>query len=447
MKESKKIVSALIVMALLFMTSYTLLLPNNRPLFAQIRVSNHGGGSIIREQTSIQNFGYNSSNNNYNNYNRSRIQQQKNSFAHVFLRNMTTTKAAIATKTATDFNTTSQPRAMVNPNYDYGYNYSRSIKLNDTQPAATTSKTITITPENYVNVSKEIGNGVRIALVEPTFTAAAYNNSFYVFYARYNHVIANMNVTSDLNLLSSKVSMHPTIAPTTQVHSAFAMLSLLKNLKLISPDSNITVLTDADVDNGSIFNKVGTHVNSKSNAYDVIILGHQEYVTQQEYNYLRDFVADGGSMILLDGNVFYAQVILNHNTNTITFMKGHGWAFNGKSAWKSVSERWAKETSQWVGSNYLCYTCNISFANDPWEYQHHEEQYITNNNDKILMNYNASLIKYPIRTLRPIIATYELNYQKGKVISLGIYSDDIITNKKFVHYFDDLVLRYASHKE
>ncbi|NAL78777.1 hypothetical protein [Nitrososphaera sp. AFS] len=274
MKESKKIVSALIVMALLFMTSYTLLLPNNRPLFAQIRVSNHGGGSIIREQTSIQNFGYNSSNNNYNNYNRSRIQQQKNSFAHVFLRNMTTTKAAIATKTATDFNTTSQPRAMVNPNYDYGYNYSRSIKLNDTQPAATTSKTITITPENYVNVSKEIGNGVRIALVEPTFTAAAYNNSFYVFYARYNHVIANMNVTSDLNLLSSKVSMHPTIAPTTQVHSAFAMLSLLKNLKLISPDSNITVLTDADVDNGSIFNKVGTHVNSKSNAYDVIILGH-----------------------------------------------------------------------------------------------------------------------------------------------------------------------------
>lgn len=134
MKESKRIVSALIVMASLLMTSYTLLLPNNRPLFAQIRVSNHGGGSIIREQTSIQNFGYNSSNNNYNNYNRSRIEQQKNFFAHVFLKNMTTTTttAATATKTATDFNTTSQPRAMLNPSYDYGYNYSRSIKLNDT---------------------------------------------------------------------------------------------------------------------------------------------------------------------------------------------------------------------------------------------------------------------------------------------------------------------------
>jgi N,N-dimethylformamidase beta subunit-like protein len=244
------------------------------------------------EQTSVQNFGYN---NTSNNYNRSRIQQQKNFFPHVFLKNMT---ATTATTNTTDFNTTSSARAMLNPNYDYGY--SRSIKLNDTQPASATatSKTTTITPENYLNVSKEIGNRVRIALVEPTFTAAAYNNSFYVFYARYNGVTANMNVTSDLNLLSSKVSMHPTIIPTTQVHSAFAMLSLLKNLKLVSPDSNITVLTDADVD-----------VNPNSNAYDVIILGHQEYVTQQEYNYLRNFVANGGSMILLDGNAFYAQVI------------------------------------------------------------------------------------------------------------------------------------------
>jgi hypothetical protein len=30
-----------------------------------------------------------------------------------------------------------------------------------------------------------------------------------------------------------------------------------------------------------------------------------------------------------------------------------------------------------------------------------------------------------------IIATYELSYQKGKVIAFGIYADDIITNNKF----------------
>ena len=128
-------------------------------------------------------------------------------------------------------------------------------------------------------------------------------------------------------------------------------------------------------------------------------------------------------------------------------MKGHGWAFDSGSAWKSVSERWAKETSQWVGSNYLCYSCDITFANDPWEYNHHEEQYVTNTNDKILMNYNASLLHYPIPSLRPVIAAYELNYQKGKVISFGIYSDDIITNEKFDKYFDNLVLENTPQKQ
>jgi hypothetical protein len=58
------------------------------------------------------------------------------------------------------------------------------------------------------------------------------------------------------------------------------------------------------------------------------------------------------------------------------------------------------------------------------------------------MNYNASLLHYPIPSLRPVIATYELNYQKGKVISLGIYSDDI-TNEKFDRYFDGLLTQYA----
>lgn len=298
-----------------------------------------------------------------------------------------------------------------------------------------------------LNPHGQFEKDLRIALVEPTFTAAAYNNSFYVFYQKYSHVPANTNITKDLNLLSSKVIKYPTITPTTKVQSAFAMLSILKNFKLISPNSNITVLTDADVDNGLIFDNRGGSVDTNSNAYDVVILGHQEYVTQREYNYLKDFVSNGGTMFLLDGNVFYAQVKFDHSTNTVTLLIGHGWAFNGKSAWKSVAERWAKETSEWVGSNYLCYSCDITFANDPWEYHHHEEQYITNHNDKILMNYNASLSHYPIPSLRPVIATYELNYQKGKVVSLGIYSDDIINNERFDKYLDNLVLQYSVQKQ
>ena len=44
-----------------------------------------------------------------------------------------------------------------------------------------------------------------------------------------------------------------------------------------------------------------------SNAFDLIILGHQEYVTQKEYDTLKRF-ANGGAMLILDGNVFYTEV-------------------------------------------------------------------------------------------------------------------------------------------
>jgi hypothetical protein len=212
------------------------------------------------------------------------------------------------------------------------------------------------------------------------------------------------------------------------------MLDLLQNVKWVTPDSNVTVLTDTDVDSGGIFLQNG------SNAYDVVILGHQEYVTQREYDNLKQFVANGGTMIILDGNVFYAEVGYNRNTDIVRLMKGHGWAYNGKSAWKSIGERWANETAQWVGSNYLCSVCKVTFADDPFGYKHHEENYITNPNDIILMNYNAT---GPTAGAKYVIATYELNYQKGKVIALGIYSDDIIANGKFDRFFDSLLLQYA----
>ncbi|MGB8034487.1 MAG: DUF4350 domain-containing protein, partial [Nitrososphaeraceae archaeon] len=40
-----------------------------------------------------------------------------------------------------------------------------------------------------------------------------------------------------------------------------------------------------------------------SNRYDIMIIGHQEYVTQREYNNLKQFVANGGTLIVLDGNM------------------------------------------------------------------------------------------------------------------------------------------------
>jgi hypothetical protein len=276
--------------------------------------------------------------------------------------------------------------------------------------------------------------GPNIALIKPTFTGAAYHQSFYKFYFIYvslPHV--RKNVTTSLNLLSSKVTNE-----TGKSSSSYTFNYLPDHLKTIFPNSNIQVLTDADADYGSIF------FNNGTNKYDVVILGHQEYETQREYDNLKRFVANGGTMILLDGNVFYAQVKYNRNTHTITLVKGHGWAFNGKSAWRSVGERWPNETLQWVGSNYLCYSCNVTFANNPFNYKHHEEQYIPNSTgDVILLNYNASITKKDLKPEKILIATYERSYKKGKVIALGIYSDDIMTNKKFIKYLDSLLLRYT----
>jgi hypothetical protein len=193
------------------------------------------------------------------------------------------------------------------------------------------------------------------------------------------------------------------------------------------------------VDAGHIFSKGGR------NTYDVVVLGHQEYVTQQEYDNLEQFVHNGGTMIILDGNVFYAQVSYDRATDTIQLVNGHGWAFNGKFAQKSILERWASETKEWVGSNYLCTKCSITFGNNPFGYQHHEEQYVTNPNDIILLNYNATISNWKNAPSRAVVATYELNYGKGKVIALGIYSDDIISEGSFDRYFDSLLMKYASH--
>jgi len=309
--------------------------------------------------------------------------------------------------------------------------------------------TISSTFKNAVHNTARFDRKINIAFIKPSFTAAAYDNSFYVFYKLYQNTPAGKSVTTNLNLLTSKVSSQTTDSSS----SALAMLYLSKNIRSLLPGSNTVILTDADVDGGNIFT-----TKNKSNKYDVLIIGHQEYVTQHEYDNLKQFVASGGTMIVLDGNIFYAEVKYDKNRGTITLVKGHSWAFNGRSAWKSVAERWKDETSQWVGSNYLCYRCGIIFDNDPFEYKQHEEQYITNQKDRILFNYNA-LIPKQLKLLsaappsssssttaeqaKHIIATYELSYQKGKVIVIGIYSDDIITNSKFDKYFYTLLLKYA----
>ena len=286
--------------------------------------------------------------------------------------------------------------------------------------------------QNITTINVPANNSKRIALVERTFTDAAYNNAFYLFYNTKRDTTSN--ISEYTNLLSSKVTKQYTILPEFE--------TIVNHLKWLTPKSNITILTDADVhDSSSLFMANGTI------KYNAVILGHNEYVTQLEYSNLRQFVASGGVLILLDGNVFYAEVNYDKKTQTITLVKGHRWEFDGTFASTSVDERWANETTEWVGSNYCeCWGVdNIRFANNPFGVIHNEEQYITNPNAKIILDYQA----YDVGESKFLpsdfkIATYELDYKKGKVITLGLYTDDLLfKNDKFKRFFDSLMYYYV----
>ena len=290
--------------------------------------------------------------------------------------------------------------------------------------------------ENLDNIKKDGIIPVKaknIAIVEATFTRAAYDKSFYMFYEIYEDEIRkthNLSFTNYTDLLSSKVIVNPKNWSGTD--------QIVNHLKWLTPKSTIDVLGDEDVHNGSsLFSANGT------NMYDVIMLQHQEYVSQKEYDNLKQFVANGGIVMLLTGNIFYAEVEYDEKTNTVKFVKGHGFAFNGKTAWRSDKERWERETSEWVGSNYkCCFSYQFIFRNDPFGITHVEEQYVTNPKVRILLDYNATINRPDPGQF--VIATYELEYKKGRVITLGIWTvNKLFENERFLRFFDSLLFQYS----
>ena len=120
--------------------------------------------------------------------------------------------------------------------------------------------------------------------------------------------------------------------------------------------------------------------------------------------------------------------------NKISLVKGHSWSFDGEKAWRDIKERWADENTEWVGSNYCGNNCHVTFNNNPFSYTHHEEQYITNPNVKILIDYQA---QSPYNFL---IAAYELKYGLGKVVSFGIFGDDVFEDNNILSFYEDIIL-------
>jgi hypothetical protein len=259
-----------------------------------------------------------------------------------------------------------------------------------------------------------------IGIVYPSFTAAAYtNNSFYTFYKKYYYDV--LPITSDLNLLTGKIPLvSGDYSPSARI---------VNHVKHLLPRANIVALTDSDI-----------HEN-KTAGSDILILFHQEYVTQQEYDNLKNFVRSGGTLIVMDGNVFYAEVSYDKVSQTVTLIRGHGWAFDGRVASRDGLERWANETSDWLGSNFYS-AGHPRFTYNPFDkiYISTHEQYITNPEDKIIVNYGATSGNphFP----KPVIATYEKSYGSGRIIVVGLSADFLYYKPKFLAFFDSLLLRF-----
>ena len=149
---------------------------------------------------------------------------------------------------------------------------------------------------------------------------------FYDIYDNYIGKKDNLSFSNYTDLLSSRVIVERNNWSGTD--------QIVDHLKWLSPKSTIDVLGDQDLHNGSpLFSENGTNV------YDAIMLQHQEYVSQQENDNLKQFVANGGVLMLLAGNIFYGEVQYDEETNTVKFVKGHGFAFNGETVWRSDKER------------------------------------------------------------------------------------------------------------
>ncbi len=220
--------------------------------------------------------------------------------------------------------------------------------------------------------------GCKIALVRPIFTDTAYTDAFYVFYELHQNDTAT---SEDLSYLTAVVK-------DTWLGIQW---SSYKFFKPWLENNTINLITDIEV-----------HLN-RIQQYDKIILLHSEYVTQQYYDNLREWVSNGGTMILVDGNALYAEVEYGQTATKamIRLSKGHGWEFNGTLAVQSVKERWLEENKEFIGSHFG----GIG--------RYHEYNVIAND--------AATCLKEWDRTPEGRVCTYKFQYGNGTIYHAGIF--------------------------
>lgn len=133
-------------------------------------------------------------------------------------------------------------------------------------------------------------NHGKYVYVEPTFTQSAYQpNCFYDYYS-------NHSLVKDL------------VCPISDKSSERVNTADSRNAQIILTTLGVGHITDEDLTNGM-------RINDRT-----IILLHNEYVSQTEFNYLNSSEPD---VIYLYPNAMFAQV--DYSNHTISLVRGHGY--------------------------------------------------------------------------------------------------------------------------
>ena len=288
-----------------------------------------------------------------------------------------------------------------------------------------------------------VPDSTRVALVMPVFTSTPYSQymqgSFYAFYHKY--ASQDGNITTDLDWLSTSVASGLKLS--SGWGNSFPLYEFLnstasRNCGLVM-GRNLHVVSDINVTQGAL---------SSDNClakFDAVVVGFSEYVTKGEYTQFVNFVSHGGKLVLMSSDAFQVMVDYNRTTGKETYVSGHGFAFNGKSAWRSSARPF--DISSFIGSVDCCFRngnysgaivnatntigakLGASFGNTVFKsYIPHEENSVTNRS-------HTSIIATFQRGTGPLVAAYVHQYGKGEVVCLCVFGDDIILSDSSAQYF------------
>jgi hypothetical protein len=141
------------------------------------------------------------------------------------------------------------------------------------------------------------------------------------------------------------------------------------------------------------------------------------------------------------------EVGYSSQSNHEWLIQGHGWAFNGQVAIPSIQNAFEKSNTNWLASAECCFhdytysgatlnqqnpidsVLSATFGSVVFKtYQSHEENAVTNLT-------GTSIIATFRNSSGTLVASYIHQFGSGRVISSGVFLDDIINTDGSAQHF------------